>query len=54
MDDLQIYILFSSISIVFQTYQDDGMGAGVIMKRCVQWNPVYYGTMEEMSISGRA
>ena len=29
---------FTSFSIVFQSYQDDGR---MIMKRCVQWNPVY-------------
>ena len=29
---------FMSISTVFQSYQDDGQ---VIMKGCVQWNPVY-------------
>ena len=28
---------FSSVSIVFQSYQDDGQ---VIMKNCVQWNPI--------------
>ena len=34
MDDLQ----FKSLSTVFQLYQDNG---GMIMKGCVQWNPVY-------------
>ena len=34
MNGLQFYGLL----IVFQTYQDDGR---VIMKGCVQWNPVY-------------
>ena len=29
---------FTSFSIVFQSYQDDWR---VIMKSCVQWNPVY-------------
>ena len=29
---------FTSFSTVFQSYQDDGW---VIMKGCVQWNPVY-------------
>ena len=29
---------FTSISTVFQSYQDDGL---VIMKGCVQWNCVY-------------
>ena len=29
---------FTSFSTVFQSYQDDGQ---MIMKRCVQWNPVY-------------
>ena len=28
---------FTSFSTVFQSYQDDG---GIIMKGCVQWNPV--------------
>ena len=31
---------FTSFSTVFQSYQDDGQ---VIMKGCVQWNPVYDG-----------
>ena len=34
MDDLGFYVL----STVFQSYQDDGR---VIVKGCVQWNPVY-------------
>ena len=34
MDDLQI----KSISKVFQSYQDDGQ---MILKGCVQWNPIY-------------
>ena len=34
MDDLRFYV----ISTVFQSYQDDGR---MIMKGCVQWNPVY-------------
>ena len=29
---------FTSFSTVFQSYQDDGQ---MIMKGCVQWNPVY-------------
>ena len=29
---------FTSFSTVFQSYQDDGR---MIMKGCVQWNPVY-------------
>ena len=29
---------FMSIPTVFQSYQDDGW---IIMKGCVQWNPVY-------------
>ena len=29
---------FTSFSTVFQSYQDDGQ---MIMKCCVQWNPVY-------------
>ena len=29
---------FMSFSIVFESYQDDGR---MIMKGCVQWNPVY-------------
>ena len=30
-----------SFSTVFQSYQDDGVGGGgMIMKGCVQWNPV--------------
>ena len=29
---------FKSFSTVFQSYQDDGK---MIMKGCVQWNPVY-------------
>ena len=29
---------FTSFSIVFQSYQDDER---LIMKGCVQWNPVY-------------
>ena len=29
---------FMSFSTVFQSYQDDGQ---MIMKGCVQWNPVY-------------
>ena len=29
---------FMSFSTVFQSYQDDGR---MIMKGCVQWNPVY-------------
>ena len=29
---------FTSFSIQFQTYQDNGR---VIMKGCVQWNPIY-------------
>ena len=31
---------FMSFSAVFQSYQDDVM---VIMKGCMQWNPVYIG-----------
>ena len=31
---------FTSFSTVFQSYQDDRW---VIMKGCVQWNPVYDG-----------
>ena len=34
MDDLRLYVL----SRVFKSYQDDGQ---MIMKDCVQWNPVY-------------
>ena len=34
MDDLQFYILFNSISV----NQDDD---GLIVKGCVQWNPVF-------------
>ena len=34
MDDMRFYVL----STVFQSYQDDGQ---MIMKGCVQWNPVY-------------
>ena len=30
---------FTSFSAVFQSYQDNGR---VIMKDCVQWNPVYF------------
>ena len=37
MDDLPFYILFNSISQI-QSYQDDRW---VIMKGCVQQNPVY-------------
>ena len=29
---------FTSLSTLFQSYQNDGR---VIMKSCVQWNPVY-------------
>ena len=29
---------FTSFSTVFQSYQDDGR---MILKGCVQWNPVY-------------
>ena len=29
---------FTSFSTVFQSYQDNG---GMIMKGCMQWNPVY-------------
>ena len=29
---------FTSLSIVIQSYQDNGQ---MIMKGCVQWNPVY-------------
>ena len=35
MDDLQFYILFNSIS---DSSEDDER---LIMKDCVQWNPVY-------------
>ena len=52
MDGLVFNILFNSVSVidgwmtcdftsfstVFQSYQDDGR---MIMKGCVQWNPVY-------------
>ena len=34
MDDLRFHVLFT----VFQLYQDDER---LIMKGCVQWNPVY-------------
>ena len=34
IDDLRFYVLFNSISV----NQDDGR---MIMKSCVQWNPVY-------------
>ena len=30
--------IFTSFSTVFQSYQDDGL---MIMKGCVQWNPIY-------------
>ena len=35
IDDLRFYVLFNSISVI---YQHDGL---VIMKGCVQWNPLY-------------
>ena len=37
MDGWVIYD-FTSFSPVFQLYQDDDM---IIMKGCVQWNPIY-------------
>ena len=38
---------FTSFSIVFQSYQDDGR---LIMKGCVQWNVVY--SSEDFATSG--
>ena len=43
MDDQR----FTSFSIVFQSYQDDGR---MIMKGCVLWNPVY--GIEDFALSG--
>ena len=37
---------FTSFSTVFQSYQDKGR---IIMKGCVQWNPVY--GLEEFALS---
>ena len=38
---------FMTFSTVFQSYQEDGR---IIMKDCVQWNPVY--GWEEFTSSG--
>ena len=38
MDGWKDDLRFTAFSTVFQTYQDD---EGLIMKGCVQWNPVY-------------
>ena len=43
--DEEIFFNFTSFSTVFEFYPDDG---NVIMKCCVQWNPIY----EKISISG--
>ena len=43
MMDGRISCDFTSLSTVFQSYQDDGR---MIMKGCVQWNPVY-GSSED-------
>ena len=39
---------FTSFSTVFQSYQDDG---SMIMKGCVQWNPVYGGKSSPQLLS---
>ena len=38
---------FTSVSTVFQSYQDDGR---LLMKGCVQWNSTYGG--EDLASSG--
>ena len=39
---------FTSFSTLFQSYQDDGR---IIIKGCVQWNPVYdYGRIKSIHV----